>query len=436
MRVLILLFLFFGQHIIAQETVYPAIAHRGSFWITNATIHVGNGTVIDKGYIKITNDKIESVRTTAPTLSTTDIIIDAGGKHVYPGLILCNSQLGLIEVNAVRATIDHTEIGTINSSIRSIVAYNTDSKVINTLRYNGILLANIVPQGGLISGSSSVVQLDAWNWEDASYKQDVGMHLSMPALVVKPNPYAIFSGTDSKSPAEIVKQNMLKIESLKQFFREAKAYFQQPATEEKNLKLEATKGLFEKKQKLFIHCELVKEMLVALEFADEFGFDIVLTGASESWRIADILAKRKIPVVLAQSHSLPNTEDEDVDQPYKNAAILHKAGVLVAINDEDGQTRGRNLPFNAGTAAAYGLGKETALSAITLHAAKILGIDKTTGSIEAGKDANLLIAKGDILDMRTNQLTHAFILGRNIALESKHTQLYERYKNKYQRQNK
>jgi len=154
-------------------------------------------------------------------------------------------------------------------------------------------------------------------------------------------------------------------------------------------------------------------------------------GASESWRIADILAKKNIPVILSQPHSLPNTEDEDVDQPYKNAAILHKAGVLVAINDEDGQTRGRNLPFNAGTSAAYGLGKEAALSAITLNAAKILGIEKTTGSIEVGKDANLLISKGDILDMRTNQLTHAFIQGRSITLESKHTQLYERYKKKY-----
>ncbi len=374
MRVLTFLLLFFCQHIIAQETVYPAPAHKGSFWITNATIHVGNETVINQGYIKITNDKIESVGTTAPSLSASDIVIDATGKHVYPGLILCNSQLGLVEVNSVRATIDHTEIGTINSSIRSIVAYNTDSKVINTLRYNGILLANIVPQGGLISGSSSVVQLDAWNWEDASYKQDIGMHLSMPALVVKPNPYAMFTGTDSKTPAEIVKQNMLKIEELKQFFRQAKAYFQQPATPEKNLKFEATKGLFEKKQKLFVHCELVKEMLVAIEFAEEFGFDMVLMGASESWRIADILAKKNIPVVLAQPHSLPNMEDEDVDQPYKNAAMLHKAGVLVAINDEDGQTRGRNLPFNAGTAAAYGLGKEAALSTITLNAAKIFVI--------------------------------------------------------------
>jgi imidazolonepropionase-like amidohydrolase len=283
----------------------------------------------------------------------------------------------------------------------------------------------------MISGSSSVVQLDAWNWEDASYKQDVGMHLYMPALVARPNPYAMFTGTDSKSPAEIVKQNLLKIEALKQFFREAKAYLQQTAPAEKNLKLEAVRGLFEKKQKLLIHCELVKEILVALEFGDEFGFDIVLMGASESWRVADLLAKKNIPVVLSQSHSLPNTEDEDIDQPYKNAALLHKAGVLVAINDEDGQTRGRNLPFNAGTAAAYGMGKEAALSAITLNAAKILGVDKTTGSIEVGKDANLLISKGDILDMRTNQLTHAFIQGRAITLESKHTQLYERYKKKY-----
>ena len=157
----------------------------------------------------------------------------------------------------------------------------------------------------------------------------------------------------------------------------------------------------------------------------------MLVGASESWQMPDLLKQFNIPVILSQSHSLPTTLDDDVDQPYKTAAILQKAGVLVAINDEDGQTRGLNLPFNAGTAAAYGMGKEAALSAITLNAAKILGIDKTTGSIEVGKDANIIISNGDILDMRSNVLTHAFIQGRQISLESKHTQLYERYKKKY-----
>jgi imidazolonepropionase-like amidohydrolase len=123
--------------------------------------------------------------------------------------------------------------------------------------------------------------------------------------------------------------------------------------------------------------------------------------------------------------------DDDVDQPYKTAALLQKAGVLFSINDEDGQTRGRNLPFQAGTAAAYGLTREQALAAITLNAAKILGVADKTGSLEVGKDANIVISEGDILDIRTNLVTNAFIQGREITLENKQTQLYDKYKRKY-----
>ncbi|MFN4285797.1 MAG: amidohydrolase family protein [Lacibacter sp.] len=416
---------------VAQETVYPAPAYNGLLFIKNGTVHVGNGQVLPNTTIKVQNGKIVEIGTNI-TIPAGDVkVFDATGKHVYPGLILSNAQLGLVEVNSVRATIDHTELGTINPSIRSIVAYNTDSKVINTLRTNGILLANIVPQGGLISGSSSVVQLDAWNWEDALYAADGHMHFNMPSLVARPNRFAQFFGTDSRQPGDVVRQALDRIEEVKQFFREAKAYLAAGVPDQTNLKFEATRRLFSREQKLFIHCNLVKEMLVAIDFIKEFGFDVVLVGASESWQIPDLLKQHNIPVILSQAHSLPTTLDDDVDLPYKTAALLHKAGVLVAINDEDGQTRGMNLPFNAGTAAAYGMGKEAALSAITLNAAKILGIDKTTGSIEVGKDANIIVSNGDILDMRSNVLTHAFIQGRQIALESKHTQLYERYKKKY-----
>jgi imidazolonepropionase-like amidohydrolase len=414
----------------AQETVYPAKEYKGLQFITNGTVHVGNGQVLENATIKINNGKIVEVGTTIAIPAGEVKVFDAKGKHVYPGLILSHSQLGLVEVNSVRATIDHTEVGTINPSIRSIVAYNTDSKVINTLKYNGILLANVVPQGGLISGSSSVVQLDAWNWEDAAYDKDGRMHFYMPSLVARPNPFA-FTGTDSRQPTDVVREGLGRIEEVKQFFREAKAYIAQAKPEKINLKFEATRRLFEKKQKLFVHCDLVKEILVAIDFVKEFGFEVVIVGGSESWQIADLLKQNNLAVILSQQHSLPTTQDDDVDLPYKTAAILHKAGVLVAINDEDGQTRGRNLAFNAGTAAAYGMGKEAALSAITLNAAKILGIEQQTGSLEPGKDANIVISEGDILDMRTSIITHAFIQGRQVSLENKHTQLYERYKQKF-----
>jgi len=416
---------------IAQETVYPAKEYKGLIFITGGTVHVGNGQVLENTTIKINNGKIVEVGQNIPVPSGDVKVFDAKGKHVYPGLILANSQLGLVEVNSVRATIDHTEVGVLNPNIRSIVAYNTDSKVINTLKANGILLANVVPQGGLLSGTSSVVQLDAWNWEDAAYDTDGRLHFYMPSLIARPNPFAAFLGTDSRPASDVVKEGLNRIEEVKRFFREAKAYHAEAKHEKTNLKFEAVKNLFNKKQKLFIHCDMVKEILVAIDFVKEFGFDVVIVGGSESWQIADLLKENKIPVILSQQHSLPTTQDDDVDLPYKTAAILHKAGVVVVINDEDGQTRGRNLPFNAGTAAAYGMGKEPALTAITLNAAKVLGIDNRTGSIEVGKDANIVVSEGDILDMRTSIITLALIQGRQVSLENKQTQLYERYKSKY-----
>lgn len=413
----------------AQESVYPAKKQEGPIYIMNGTVHVGNGQVLNNTSIEIKDGKITAIgNNITPASGAT--VADAKGKHVYPGLILSNSNLGLIEVNSVRATADASEIGDYNPSIRSLVAYNTDSKVINTLKSNGITHANIVPEGGTISGSSSVVQLDAWNWEDASYAADNGMHMNMPALFNRPNRFAAFMGQQGPQQ-DPIKRGLDQIEEIKSFFREANAYLSQPQHTTRNLKFEAVKGLFSKKQKLFIHCDVVREILAAIDFKNEFGFDIVLVGASESYQVADLLKKNNIPVILSQMHALPTLADDAVDLPYQLPALLHKAGVLFAINDEDGQHRGKNLPFNAGTAAAYGLPKEDALASITLNAAKILGIADRTGSLEVGKDANIVISEGDILDMRSSNISLVMIEGRIASLTDKHKQLYERYKYKY-----
>lgn len=409
----------------AQETVYPAPPQKETITLTHATIHVGNGQVINDGNVVMTNGKITEVGATA---TASGKIIDCKGKHIYPGLILTETEVGLMEVPAVRATIDVEELGELNPSIRSIVAYSTDSKVTNTLRPNGILLANIVPGGGLISGSSSVVQLDAWNWEDAVYKMDGAIHFRMPSLLA---PRGRGRGFGQQAQVDPVKRGLEQIDQVKSFFREAKAYLAEPTHESTNLKFEAVKGLFSKKQKLFIHCNIVKEMLLAVDFVKEFGFDVVLVGAVDSWLIPDILKQNNIAVVLEQLHALPTMVDDDVDQPFKTPAILQKAGVLFALNDDDENTRNRNLAFNAGTAVANGLSKEEALSAITLNAAKILGIADKTGSVEIGKDANIVVSDGDILDMKSNLVTLAFIQGRQVNLTNKQTQLFDKYKYKY-----
>lgn len=411
----------------AQETIYPAKPQEGRTYLRNATIHVGNGQVISNGTIAFENGRIIAVGSDVPVPQGDVKVFDLKGEHVYPGLIVPESNLGLTEVEAVRSTNDYNEVGEINPSIRSIISYNTDSKVIATLRSNGILLAQVVPQGGLLSGSSSVVQLDAWNWEDAAYKTDNGIHFNMPRLMARGNPF----GASAAGPAsDAVKAAMERIVEVKEFFREARAYLAQSSHKTTNLKYEAVKGLFDNSQKLFIHCDLVKEMLVAADIAREFSFDVVIVGGTDAWMITDLLKQQNIPIILNQPHSLPVMQDDDVDQPYKTAAMLHKAGILFCIGNE-GFWQQRNLPFNAGTAGAYGLGKEEALSAITLNAAKILGIADKTGSLEVGKDANIVVSTGDILDMRSSVITRAFIQGRSVSLEDKHKQLYERYKYKY-----
>lgn len=420
----------------AQETVLPAKEQKGLMFIKNATIHVGNGKVIENGIIKIKDGKIEEVGTNIAIPADDVKVFDVKGKHVYPGLILSTSNLGLSEINSVRATQDVREIGDMNTSVRAIVAYNSDSKVINTLRSNGVLLANIVPQGSFVAGSSSVVQLDAWNWEDAAYKTDAGMHVYMPSLLARPGGGRFGGGGGGAGPqapaSDPVKEGLGKIEGLKSFFKEAKAYHAAPAHEETNLKFEAVKGLFNKSQKLYVHGNTVKQILVALDFVKEFGFDVVIVGGSESYQVADLLKQNNVSVILQQPHSLPTASDDDVDQPYKTAAALQKAGVLFAISDDDAQTRGRNLPFNAGTAAAYGLTKEEALAAISLNAAKIMGVADKAGSIEVGKDANIVVSEGDLLDMRTSNVTDAFIQGRKIDLTDKHKLLNERFEQKYE----
>jgi imidazolonepropionase-like amidohydrolase len=416
----------------AQDDIYPAGQASGSFFIIHGTIHVGNGQVIEDGTVQVENGKIVNVGTHINVPQDQSHVLDAKGSQVYPGLILPVTNLGLQEIaNGVRGSNDFHELGDINPNIRSIVAYNTDSKIINTLRSNGIVLAGITPEGGIISGTSSVVQLDAWGWEDALYHADAGVHLNMPSFIPPPNRFAIFMGLVPPTPADPVRQALDKVEELKSFFRQAQAYLKEPAHLKNNIKFEAVRGLFEKKQKLFVHGDQVRQMLIAIDFAKEFGFDVVIVGGSESFQIASLLAQNHVPVILDQLHELPATQDDDVDQPFKTPAQLQRAGVLFALNDAHEETRYRNLMFNAGTAAAYGLSREEALQAITLNAAKILGIDSRTGSIEVGKDANLVVSKGDILDMRTSIITQVFIQGRSVSLQNKQTQLYDRYMHKY-----
>lgn len=424
--ILIIFFILTVSVLKAQDNIYPASAQKETIVIKNGTIHTAAAQVINNSSIVISNGKIQSIGANVNAPSNAQVI-DASGKNVYPGLILANTDLGLKEIGSgVRGSNDFYELGDYNPGVRSIVAYDAASVIINTLRSNGILLANVSPRGGLLTGSSSVVQLDAWNWEDAIYKADNGMFLDMPMLM-----QPVRRSFRMASAEDPVKENINKLREVQQFFREAKAYYDQSKRKETNLKFDALKPLFDKKQKLFVNASISKQILMAIDFKKKFNIDVVVVGGEDSYLVADLLKQNNIPVILSTVYSLPTMEDDDIDQPFKTPSILQKAGVLFTINDNDASARYRNLAFNAGTAITYGLTKEQALEAVTINAAKILGIDNRTGSLEVGKDANIIISSGDIFDIRSNNITDAFIQGRRIDLNNKQTQLYERYSQRY-----
>lgn len=411
-----------------------ASAQTKSILIINGKAHLGNDSVIANSFIGIKDGKLNLVADASKTKvdkARYDEIIDATGQHIYPGFIAPNSTLGLTEIDAVRATRDFAEIGSTLPNIRSLIAYNTDSKIIPTVRSNGILLAQVTPRGGLVSGTSSIVMLDGWNWEDAAYKVDDGIHINWPRLISRK---LIDEDNGVYGPYEKNKEYFKQTNELKKLFDDALAYAQTSDKSEKNLRFEAMLGLFDGSKTLFIHSNDVKEMVEAINFVKPYNLHhIAIVGGKDAWMITDLLRQYNISVVVARLHSLPEHPEEDVDAMYKLPARLQKAGVLYCLNNEgDMEAMGtRNLPFIAGTAAAYGISPEQALQAITLSTARILGIDATTGSLQQGKDATLFISSGDALDMRTNNLLFAFIKGRSINLNNEQKDLYLKYKAKY-----
>ena len=415
--------------VIAQQT--PASKQTNAISIEGATAHLGNGEVIENSLIMFNNGKFTFVGSANTKIARQGKVMNATGKHLYPGFIAPNSTLGLVEVDAVRASNDADEVGAMNPHIRSLIAYNTESKIIESMRPNGVLMGQITPRGGRISGTSSIVQFDAWNWEDAAIKADDGIHLNWP------NPFS--RGRWWLGEPSMLKENKnykKQIEELASYFAESKAY-QASNKSPRHLPFEALQGVIEGSKKLYVHVDGERGITDAINFTKDTNIKhIVIVGGYEAHKVSSLLKQNNIPVLLQRVHSEPNNDDDDYDLPFKLANKLVNAGVLVGLENAGGMERmnARNLPFLAGTCAAYGLNKEQALSLITLNTAKILGIDNMVGSLEVGKDATLFISEGDALDMRTNKLEKAYIQGRDISLESHQTELYKRYSNKYKQQ--
>lgn len=424
-----LIFFFLIGNIIAQQT--PAPKQTTDYSIEGATAHLGNGKVIENSLVMFSEGVLKFVGSATTKIARLGKIIDAKGKHVYPGFIVANSSLGLGEIDAVRATIDDDEVGLMNPHIRSLIAYNSESKLVESMRPNGVLIGQITPRGGTISGTSSVVQFDAWNWEDAALKVDDGIHINWPRSFTYGK---WWMGEDPGAKPD--KKYASNIEKVTSFILDSKRYLTSDK-KPRNLPFDATEGLFNGTKKLYVHASGVREITDAINFSKEVGIpNIVIVHGNDAYKIADLLVENNIPVILERAHRVPTSNDEDYDLPYKTAKLLVEQGVTVAIGMEGSMERmsARNLPFYAGTYAAHGLDKEEALKLITSNAAKILGIDDKVGTLEVGKDATLFISEGDALDMRTNILTEAFIQGRKLSLETHQTVLWKRYSKKYSSQ--
>jgi len=422
-----LVLLFIGFSVFAQQT--PAPVQSEKITIIGATAHIGNGTIIENSILIFEN----GILTTVSDANTTTISykgneINATGKHVYPGFIAPNSTLGLIEIDAVRPTKDADELGDMIPNIRSLIAYNAESKVVESMRPNGVLIGQITPRGGTISGTSSIVQFDAWNWEDAAIKVDDGIHLHWP------NSYAQGRWWLGESSAyKPNKKYQERISNIKSFIQNSKSYGKsKPKTQNESYK--AMQGLFNGNQKMYVYANAEKEIIDAVTTLKELGiYQIVIVGAYEAYKIPSFLKSNAVSVLIQRVHTTPENDDDDYDLPYKLAKLLTDEGVLVALQTSGDMERmnTRNLPFYAGQVAAQGMDKEKALQLITLNAAKILGIDTDYGTLEVGKSATLFISEGDALDMRTNILSKAFIDGRDISLETHQTELWKRYSEKY-----
>ena len=414
----IIICLFFTLFANAQE---PSDA----FLIYNISVHVGNGKVYNDGMIAVEKGKIRYAgAANKPIQDQFKLKIDGKGQHAYPSFIAPNTRLGLEEVEAVRSTRDFSEVGVFNPSIRSIIAYNTDSQIIPTVRSNGILLAQIVPQGGTISGRSSLVYTEADNWEDALVSSDNLMHLRWPSRVYVAGWWAQRGGT------YVNKKYDERIQAIKVYIEAARAYCQNTTPQTTNVKFEAMRKVLKGQTKLVIHAKDVKEIMDAVSMLRPYNIKCVIQGGHESWQITEFLKKNDVEVILHNVHRLPGADDADIDQPYKTAAMLNKAGIPYCLSME-GSWNVRNLPFQAGQCVGYGLSKEEALASITLSAAKILGVDDRIGSLEVGKEATFIISKGDVLDVMTSQITAAYISGKVVDLGNKQKELYDKYMKKF-----
>ena len=409
---------------LAPSDQVPGPRQERPIILTGATIHPVSGPSIPGGQILFAQGKIVQVGRDLPVPEGAQVV-DVSGKHIYPGLIAANTVLGLIEVGAVRATKDTQEVGFLNPNVRAERAYNPDSEHIPVTRANGIALAHVVPQGGLLSGTSAVMMLDGWTWEDALLSGGVGVWLSWPKM-------ALVERTSSgQSREEQEKRIAAELRALDETFDKAEAFHRARHSGDgelrTDLRWEGLEPIIAGRVPLFIRADHVSQIAAAVNWTRRRGYKMVLVGGRDSWRLTGLLKANEIPVIVRGIHNLPGRRWEAYDQAFILPEQLRSAGVRFCLAPSNLYRNVRNLPYEAATSVAFGLPREEAIRALTLYPARILGIDHKVGSLEPGKDATLMVTSGDPLDTRS-QVEQLYIQGRRVDLGNRHLSLYEKYR--------
>jgi imidazolonepropionase-like amidohydrolase len=394
--------------------------------IVGATIHAVSAPPIENGTIIFEAGRITAV---GADVSIPDEAqrIDAAGKHVYPALFDAHTQLGLVEINSVRATLDMEETGELNPNVEAWKAVNPDSEAIPVTRANGVLLALVAPSGGLLAGRSAVMQLDGWTWEDLTLHAPAAMHVNWPRMRPARN------AREGDPSGEERRERDETLRRLEDLFTQAEAYHNGRSAEASQQAFDARLGalgpVVAGDLPVVVRADDLEQIQSAVAFAARHKVRLVLFGGYDAEEAAGLLKEHDVPVIVGGVYRLPERRGDDYDAAYTLPERLRKAGVRFCISGESrfAASNVRNLPYHAATAAAFGLPQEEALRAVTLSPAEILGVADRVGSLEAGKDATLFIANGDILETPTH-VEEAFIQGRRVDLDNRHKRLYRKYR--------
>jgi imidazolonepropionase-like amidohydrolase len=412
----------------------PNESASGLYAIKDAEIFTLAGSPIERGTVVIRDGRIAAVGANV-AIPDGAKVIDASGLQVYPGMFDAATQIGLVEVPAVKATVDTVETGPFNPDVTAATAFNADSAHVDVTRAAGITEVLTVPgslggRGGgssIIGGNASEVNLGGWNINDMVIRRQTAMELTWPSISTRSFDFSTFS-VHRVPFDEAKKEYQKKVDELSDLFDKARHYAQamQSGSNDfaRDLKLEALAPVIEGKEPLLVVASSERDIRNAVAFCEQQKVRMILGGAEEGWKTIDLLKKDNIPVIIGPILSMTQDDDDPYDADYAMPGQLYAAGVKIAFGSFN-TSFSRRLPQYAGTAVGYGLPHEEALKAVTVNAAQMLGLD-AIGTIEPGKVANIVVTDGDLLELRTH-IKYLFIKGQETGLENKQRELYERY---------